>query len=473
MVVVGDALLDRDVEGRVERLCPDAPVPVLEETARRVRPGGAGLAAALLAANGVPVTLVTALARDAAGAELARALLAAGVDLLDLGLAGATPEKVRLRSGQTLLRLDRGGAPAPVMAEGVTPALRAAIAGAMAVLVSDYGRGVAGHPEVRGALDRVGGRVPLVWDPHPRGARPLHGATVVTPNLAEARALADSATDPGDEADVAAVASRLAAHWQAASVCVTRAERGAVLADADGELARCPAQPASGDPCGAGDRFATTLALRLAHGDDRERAVAEATRAASAFVAAGGAAAALDGILEARLDPPRRGSTLASVANAPSPVLAPALELIERVRREGGTVAASGGCFDLLHVGHVRALEAAAALGDCLVVLLNSDRSVRELKGADRPLVGEEERAEMLRALACVDEVAVFDEPTPRRALRLLRPDVWAKGGDYDVDRLPESEEVASWGGRTAILPYLAGRSTTRLIEEVGARVAS
>ncbi|HEX9967406.1 MAG TPA: adenylyltransferase/cytidyltransferase family protein, partial [Solirubrobacterales bacterium] len=151
--------------------------------------------------------------------------------------------------------------------------------------------------------------------------------------------------------------------------------------------------------------------------------------------------------------------------------IAPALALAARVRARGGAVVATGGCFDLLHVGHVRTLEAARALGDCLVVLLNGDRSVRRLKGADRPLVGELERAAMLKALGCVDEVAIFDEPVPDEALRLLKPDVWAKGGDYEAGELPEAEAIAAWGGRVAILPYLEGRSTTRLIEEVGARV--
>ena len=133
---------------------------------------------------------------------------------------------------------------------------------------------------------------------------------------------------------------------------------------------------------------------------------------------------------------------------------------------------ATGGCFDLLHAGHVTVLEAARALGDCLVVCLNSDESVRRLKGADRPLVGEEDRAAVLRALACVDAVLVFDEDTPERVLARLRPDVWAKGGDYEPAELPEAGLVGSWGGRVEILPYVAGRSTTALIEEVAQRAA-
>jgi D-beta-D-heptose 7-phosphate kinase/D-beta-D-heptose 1-phosphate adenosyltransferase len=125
-----------------------------------------------------------------------------------------------------------------------------------------------------------------------------------------------------------------------------------------------------------------------------------------------------------------------------------------------------GGCFDLLHAGHVRMLAAARALGDCLIVCLNSDASVRRLKGPDRPLTGEQDRAAVLAALGCVDAVAVFEEDDPRAVLRDLRPHVWAKGGDYAVADLPEARTLAEWDGRVVLVPYVAGRSTTNLIEE-------
>ena len=136
-----------------------------------------------------------------------------------------------------------------------------------------------------------------------------------------------------------------------------------------------------------------------------------------------------------------------------------------RVRAAGGTVVATGGCFDLLHAGHVRALRAARALGDCLIVCLNSDASVRRLKGPDRPLVEQGDRAAVLAGLACVDAVAVFGEDDPRTILRALRPHVWAKGGDYAATELPEAAVLAEWGGRAVIVPYVAGRSTSGLID--------
>jgi D-beta-D-heptose 7-phosphate kinase / D-beta-D-heptose 1-phosphate adenosyltransferase len=144
-----------------------------------------------------------------------------------------------------------------------------------------------------------------------------------------------------------------------------------------------------------------------------------------------------------------------------------ALGLIAAVRAMGGTVVATGGCFDLLHAGHVATLRAARALGDCLVVCLNSDDSVRRLKGPERPLVPEADRVAVLEALGCVDVVVPFDERTPEAVLRRLRPDVFAKGGDYALTDLPEAALLSTWGGQAVVLPYLEGRSTTQLMKEV------
>lgn len=440
LVVVGDALLDRDLHGRAERLAPDAPVPVVDAIEPAARAGGAGLAALLAARAGVEVTLITALGRDAAGEEL-RALLA-GVDVIDLGLHGTTPEKIRvLAGGRPVVRLDRGGE-----ARGCGPLPAGALDGADAVLVSDYGRGVAAEPTVRAALAALA--VPLVWDPHPKGPEPVPGATLVTPNLKEATTAANIKRDsPALSSALAAgeAAGRvLADRWRAVAVAVTLSERGAVVLSGDSPALAVPApRVPGGDPCGAGDCFAATAAVRIAQGALPSEAVHAAVHAASAFVAG-------DATGEHHEDD--------------------AVAVAERVRADGGTVVATGGCFDLLHAGHVRMLEQARALGDCLIVCLNSDASVARLKGDDRPLVEQDDRAAVLNGLACVDAVVVFDEDDPRAVLRTIKPDVWAKGGDYAVAELPEARTLAEWGGRAVIVPYVAGRSTTRLITEVLAR---
>jgi D-beta-D-heptose 7-phosphate kinase/D-beta-D-heptose 1-phosphate adenosyltransferase len=443
LVVIGDALLDRDLDGRAERLAPDAPVPVVDALEPHDRAGGAGLAATIAAAAGHAVTLVCALGDDVAGARVRALLESACVSVCDLGLPGATPEKVRVRAGgRALVRLDSGG---ETRACGpLNEAARAALRGADAVLVSDYGRGVAAEPTVRAALASLGA-TPIVWDPHPNGPDPVPGCALVTPNAAEA-----AAAWPGDAgAGLARHEERARAlrrRWQAVHVCVTLGSRGALLVHADGPALAVPApNVGAGDPCGAGDCFAATAAGRLAAGALPSKAVRAAVAAASAFVAAGGAA-----VWPARREQPADSDAFA---------------LATRVRGEGGTVVATGGCFDLLHAGHVRALEAARALGDCLIVCLNSDDSVRRLKGADRPVVPETDRAAVLAALRCVDAVAVFEEDDPRAVLRELRPHVWAKGGDYAVSDLPEAETLAEWGGRAVVVPYVAGRSTSRLIE--------
>jgi D-beta-D-heptose 7-phosphate kinase / D-beta-D-heptose 1-phosphate adenosyltransferase len=456
LVVVGDALLDRDLDGRVERLAPDAPVPVVDDPAERRRSGGAALAATLAALGGRAVVLVTALAADEAGVALRELLEAAGVEVVDLGLAGPTPEKIRVRAdGRSLLRLDRATRPGRVGPPG--DAARRALAGAAAVLVADYGRGLAAEPGVRAALAGLPARVPVVWDPHPRGPAPVPGARLATPNRAEAARFAPEV--PGDGlAAVTARARLLADRWQAAAVAVTLGPGGALLVQGAGAPMVMPAPATTGgDPCGAGDRFAATAAALLADGALPSEAVAGAVAAASAFVATGGAATV-------------HGNEVAPVVHTPQGVASPldrALRLIADVRARGGTAVATGGCFDLLHAGHVATLRAARALGDCLVVCLNSDDSVRRLKGPGRPLVRLADRVAVLEALGCVDVVVPFDERTPEAVLQRLRPDVFAKGGDYALADLPEAELLATWGGQAVVLPYLEGRSTTQLMKEV------
>jgi rfaE bifunctional protein nucleotidyltransferase chain/domain len=351
--------------------------------------------------------------------------------------------------GNAVVRLDRGGAGGSVGAAGADAV--AALREAGAVLVSDYGRGVARDPRLRDTLADLGPAVPVVWDPHPRGPEPTRGATLVTPNRAEAQRFAGPDAGAG-ESDLAADAQRgraLAERWDATYVCVTLGARGALLADAGPGLPMVVPAPSVGfgDPCGAGDRFASAAAGALADGRLPSEAVAGAVAAASAFVAAGGAAAHGQAPLP-----------------DPSPAPSGARELAERVRASGGTVVATGGCFDLLHAGHVQTLERARALGDVLIVCINSDASVQRLKGPERPLVGEDDRAEVLRALRCVDAVAVFDEDTPEAILAELRPHVWCKGGDYAVADLPEARLLREWGGQAVVLPFLHGRSTTGLI---------
>jgi rfaE bifunctional protein nucleotidyltransferase chain/domain/rfaE bifunctional protein kinase chain/domain len=446
LCVVGDALLDLDWDGDVRRVSRDAPAMVLDSPTERARPGGAALAAALTVATGGDVTFVTALGRDPEGRRLRALLDAAGVDVVDLVLDGPTPVKLRLRSGShSLVRVDR--ACSPVAPAGRwTAAADAAVAGACAVLVSDYGRGLAARPEVAAAAS---GAAPVVWDPHVGGPRPPRRVTLATPNLEEAHALAGGAGPPPDRLSaVVALAADTAAALGCA-VAVTAGARGAVLAGAGALPAVVPATAVTGDVCGAGDQFAASAALALAAGATPLAAVERAVVDAAAFVAGVAPPAARGGTrgrVVALQDAQRIGPTSAAV------------------HRAGGVVVAAGGCFDVLHAGHVQLLDQARRLGDHLVVCLNSDDSVRRLKGPGRPLNSAPDRAAVLRSLAAVDEVVVFDEDTPAAALAAIRPDLFVKGADYLDADLEERAAMAAWGGQVVVLPLVAERSTTRLI---------
>lgn len=457
LLVVGDALLDRDLAGLAERLAPDAPVPVVADCGQRLRPGGAALAAYLAARDGHDVTLVTGLGDDPASRELRR-LLEPWLTLIPLPLSGPLSEKTRvLAQDRPVVRLDRGDGRVVEATDAACQAVRRA----PAVLVSDYGRGAA--DALRGALAE---HPPLVWDPHPRGGPPVRGTRLVSPSEQETYGLTEArAGREGDLRQAAQGAAALVRRWQVAAVAVTLGARGALLSYGEHPLLVPAPTVHSGDPCGAGDRFAATAAGLLADGALVGEAVEGAVAAASGFVGAGGAGA-LPAAEAAEGLPPADGD-FGGAGDQGYPYA-----LAARVRAAHGTVVAAGGCFDLLHAGHVGLLQAARRLGDCLVVCVNSDASVRRRKGEGRPVNPLADRVRVLRALGCVDAVAVFDEDTPERLLTELRPHIWVKGGDYAGAELPEATLLEKWGGQAVLLPYLDGRSSTALLTRVtgGAR---
>jgi rfaE bifunctional protein nucleotidyltransferase chain/domain len=284
-----------------------------------------------------------------------------------------------------------------------------------------------------------------VWDPHPAGAAPVAGTWLATPDQREAAALSGVA----GRGRLAAVdqASTLSRRWRGLPVAVTCGAEGTVFTSDPDLLPMVVAvDPLVGaDTCGAGDAFAVAAAVALAAGVVPSDAVVEATTAASMFVAAGAAGG----------------------LHAPGAPAAEVDDPVERTRARHGRIIATGGCFDILHSGHLSLLAGARALGDCLVVCLNSDASARALKGPGRPVRPVDERRMLLEQLESVDRVVVFDEPTPAATLARLRPDVFVKGGDYSAVSDDERDAVAQAGGRIVVLPYVAGRSTTAILEEV------
>jgi rfaE bifunctional protein nucleotidyltransferase chain/domain len=456
LVILGDLLLDETIEGQVERISAEAPVAVVGSPHRMLRPGGAGLAALLAISDGLDVSLITVHGEGDPGvAQLA----AAGVRVINLAAdvrpsgspVVAAAMKTRVRAGgQTLLMLDWAAsatAPPPL-----TLTATQALKGAAAILVSDYGRGLTAAEDVRALLCEMVGRVPVVWDPHPLGSAPVRGVTVATPNHREAAHFAAGGPLRGlsDDTDRA---RGLARQWGAGHVVITRGRDGVVMAGAENTAPLVVPAPVvvGGDPCGAGDRFAVTLAAALATGATPSMALPQAVRDASAFVAGGG--------------PISADLVLADTPFAAGGRARDAVMLAQQVRARGGRVVATGGCFDLLHRGHVALLEQARQLGDCLIVCVNADASLARLKGDLRPLVNQQDRAAVLEALACVDAVLVFEEDTPGQALTRIRPDIYVKGGDYRIEDLSERVVVEEAGGQVVLLPYLDGRSTSDLIQ--------
>jgi D-beta-D-heptose 7-phosphate kinase/D-beta-D-heptose 1-phosphate adenosyltransferase len=456
MVIVGDAMLDVDIEGSANRLSPEAPVPVVDAERIWHRPGGAGLAAVLAARADRDVVLVTALGDDADGRALMELLTSAGVDVVALPMAGTTVCKTRIRAGgQSMLRVDYGDGTAA--SDVVSQRVATVLDSARAVCVADYGHGVTAHPGIRALLTRVATQVPIVWDPHPCGAPPTPGCWLVTPNHAEAEYVSDRTDSHAHSAET------LRRKWQARAVCITLGPRGALLATDAGGCTHIPVPAVAGaaagrtDTCGAGDLFAIAAAMAFGAGDHAPAAVSVAVEAATRFVDAGGAVAVSSAaVLTAR------GSHSAAVEF--DVVTGDIHQVRDRLRRRGGTLVATGGCFDLLHTGHVRLLRQARELGDALVVLLNSDGSVRALKGPRRPVMAVEDRARVLSALGCVDAVVIFDELSPEQILDRLRPNVWVKGGDYAEADLPEADVVRRHGGDVVLLPTVAGYSSSNLI---------
>lgn len=471
VVVVGDAVLDEWLSGPSRRLSREAPVPVVDVAGTHRAPGGAAHAAVCLAALGARPALVATIGDDAEGDALRTLLTDAGVDVAGLvvepGARTATKRRV-LTDGALVARFDvtDTGPHRPTM---LRSAVGAALAGRPdAVVVCDHGHGAAAAARevLRDARD---GLALLVVDAHaPGGWAPL-APDLVTPNLAEAEGLLGRPLRVRGGRDVVAVledaAGELRAATGAAGVVVTLDRDGSVLVPApgDGPVHRTWAEPTAGPgtevrACGAGDAF--TAALTVA----RACAVPERTAVELAQAAAD--------VVVHRDDPaPCSTADLVAALSRAHPAVLDHDEIVRvarRTRDRGGRVVFTNGCFDVLHAGHVASLNQAKRLGDVLVVALNDDASVARLKGPGRPVNPVGDRAAVVGALSCVDHVTTFGGDTAAELLAAVRPDVYAKGGDYTAETLPEAEVVASWGGRVALLDFLADRSTTAVLERAG-----
>jgi D-beta-D-heptose 7-phosphate kinase/D-beta-D-heptose 1-phosphate adenosyltransferase len=467
VLVVGEAMLDSYLEGGSSRLCPEAPVPVVAVSCRRDAAGGAANTAVNLHALGAAVNFLSVTGDDAEGLLLRRCLEQHGVaaDHLLTQPSRRTLSKQRVcAGGQILVRFDQGDTSSlnPACEKWLIERLTSLFAACDAVVISDYGYGVL-TPAVIAVLAQFQARSPrlLIADSKRLRAYRRVGLTAIKPNYAEAAQilnLTDASESGGRAEQIIRHEKRLLDATGARLAAVTLDRDGVLLLERDRVPYRTFARPASrGCPSGAGDTFLAAFTLALATGADTPAAAEIASAAAAVVVAKEGTAVCSASELHASLT--ADGAPSASRARL-------AAELAED-RRQGRRIVFTNGCFDILHRGHVSYLRRASDLGDVLVVGVNSDAGIRRLKGPTRPINTLEDRLTVLAALRFVDYLVPFDDDTPHELIRLVRPDVFVKGGDYTRDRLPEASLVEEQGGVVRILPLVEDRSTTSMIDRI------
>lgn len=464
VLIVGDVMLDRYWHGATSRISPEAPVPVVRVETEEGRPGGAGNVALNIATLGGQTTLVGLTGTDEPGDILEQQLGAAGVRCA-LVRQGRFPTITKLRiisRHQQLIRLDfEDGFPGIDL-----DALRAAFGTALdecgVVVLSDYGKGTLQDAPAYIGLARQHGR-PVLVDPKGTDFSRYAGATLITPNMHEFEAVVGHCAD---EDMLVERGQRMIAELELQGLLITRGEHGMTLLERDRSAHHLPAQAREVfDVTGAGDTVIATLAAALGAGLPLDSATQLANTAACIVVGKLGTASVTVRELE---------QALAAQRTVDHGVVDEArlLDAVTAARARGETVVMTNGCFDILHAGHVTYLEEAAKLGDRLVVAVNVDETVRALKGADRPVNTLANRMRVLAALGCVDWVVPFSEETPERLICDVAPDYLVKGGDNDPEKIPGARCVRESGGSVAVLTYVDGVSTTRIVESIRQRGA-
>lgn len=469
VLAVGDIYLDENVLGKVTEVSLEAPIPVFEVHERRHNPGAAGNAACNAASLGARVTMVGVVGDDVNGGIVRKEFALRGVDTAGIVADPARPTNTygKLRAGghntpmQEILRTDT---PKP---QPIAGAVEQAVIDQIARLAPDADAILLGDQACSTITPRVLEAVVAAAQAHGlvtvadsrKRAGMFHGVDVVVPNDAEAGLAAG--IEVKDEASLRAAGRHLLT--SAKNALVTRGPEGITVFAADGTVDHVPlAAPIRAvDVTGAGDTVAAAVTLALAAGGTLREAAELGNAAAGIAVVQEGVVTVSLAELEAALFGQGGPAKLRSLEQL--------VPVVARLRREGRRVVWTNGCFDILHVGHITYLMAARDRGDALIVGLNSDASVRAIKGENRPVVNEHDRATVLAALECVDHLVIFDDPAPIRLIDTLRPAVYAKGGDYTIDTINQDERrlVEGYGGEIAIIPGVPGHSTTNIIDKV------
>jgi D-beta-D-heptose 7-phosphate kinase / D-beta-D-heptose 1-phosphate adenosyltransferase len=463
VLVIGDAMLDVYMDGSVERVCREAPVPVVDISDQKRAAGGAANTAVNVRALGAQVTFLSVIGSDVEGILLSQILEAndVSVDHVLIEPGRSTLVKNRITAGsQILLRFDQGtihaidGHVEKDLLDNLTRFFKAFDA----VVISDYGYGLV-TPRV---IEQVGilqsaSPLTLIVDSKQLSDYRHLGVTAVKPNYDETVRLLGLKRSVSPE-DIATYGEQILELTGSRIAAVTLDSKGALFFENGVPPYRTYAQQArQAQATGAGDTFVSALTLALAL--NAPTAVAAEIASAAAGVVVGKDGTTVCSGQELKEHFCMGGKCIRDVRRLE--------EKVSAYRELGHSIVFTNGCFDILHRGHITYLNHAKALGDVLIVGINSDSSVARLKGPERPINSLEDRIQVLTALSCVDHIIAFDEDTPADVIRAIRPDIFIKGGDYTIDSLPEAPLVRELGGRIRILPYLENLSTTEIIDRI------
>lgn len=467
VLCVGDIMLDKFVYGQVDRISPEAPIPVFNIKEERVMLGGAGNVMRNLISLGAHTTLVSVIGGDKIGHEVT-AMVGKEANVLPLLVTESnriTTTKTRYVAGtHQVLRADHEvvSAISADTARKVIDSVTGEMDNVDIVIISDYGKGLLTRDVLHNVIQAANAKKkPVLVDPKSRDFGMYYGATLVSPNLHEL----SNATNQElkTDAEITAAAEKLITNFNIANVLVTRSKDGMTLITNSGDTHNIKARAQEVfDVSGAGDTAIATLALGIAAGLSFQDSATIANIAAGVVVGRIGTATIAAQDLKTELFVHEKTSGTHKILS-----LTDAKIYADRWKREGKVVGFTNGCFDLMHTGHLAILNGTKSQCDKLIVAVNSDASVKRLKGANRPINSEIERALLLASLSVVDMVIIFTEDTPVELIKELKPDVLAKGADYQKHQVVGHEIVESYGGKIVLVPLKEGYSTTNLIKRV------
>lgn len=467
VLVVGDIMLDEHILSKVSRISPEAPVPVADVVSIVYTPGGAANVATNIQALGGSPYLLGAVGKDSSKERLFQTLRERGINTDNIIVDEGKPTTLKSRiiaHGQHVVRVDteKRGPISNRLSCKLLQMAKDIIDEVDALIISDYGKGVVTYDVAYCLITmaRERGKVVSI-DPKGSDYGKYTEATIITPTQREAEMA--SKTVIINAVDLIKVGWKLLEEFKTKFILITKGEKGMSLFEREGQITHIPAVASEVyDVTGAGDTVISVLTLALAAGAKIKEAAQLSNLAAGIVVRKVGTAVATRGELEEiiRYQSGER-------ANGKIRPLSELISVSKRLKDEGKKVVFTNGCFDLLHIGHLRYLQKAKEAGDVLIVGINSDSSMRRLKGTERPIVQQNERAEILSALECVDYVVIFSEDTPYRVIRAIVPDILVKGGDYEVGQIVGTDLVKASGGEVLVIDEVKNHSTALLVKAI------